>query len=217
MADIDLKELRQSYSREILLKSSVDPNPLAQFKYWFDEATNAKILEPNAMTLATSDKEGLPSARTVLLKGVEQGGFVFFTNYESRKSQELDENPKACLLFTWLELERQVRIEGRVEKISAEASTAYFQSRPRGSQIGAWASPQSSEINDREEMEELVAALEKKYEGEDALPRPPHWGGFKVVPTEIEFWQGRENRLHDRICYRLNGSSWEIVRLAPSY
>ena len=213
---MNLAELRRSYALESLLESDVRPHPFEQFRYWFNEALNSSLPEPNAMTLATATAQGHPSARTVLLKGLDERGFVFYTNYESRKGEDLDENPQAALLFTWLELERQIRIEGRVEKVSAAEAEAYFVSRPRGSQIGAWASPQSRVIPDREFLEQKVVEAEASFAGKETLPLPPYWGGYRVIPTEIEFWQGRENRLHDRIVYVLQAEgNWLIERLAP--
>ena len=167
------------------------------------------------LTSPPATADGRPSARTVLLKGFDKQGFVFYTNYDSRKGRELVENPQAALLFTWLELERQIRIEGRVEKVPSAESLAYFQSRPKGSQIGAWASPQSRVIEGREVLENRVADLVRDYDQAEALPLPPFWGGFRLVPEAIEFWQGRESRLHDRICYAQDGQRWKIARLAP--
>lgn len=211
----DISTLRKNYAREALSESDVLPSPFAQFDRWFQEALEAQLTEPNAMTLATATRDGRPSARTVLLKGVDQEGFVFFTNYESRKGQELADNPQAALLFTWLELERQVRIEGLIERISAEASEAYFQSRPKGSQIGAWVSPQSRVITDRSVLEAKQQALETEYAEIEVLPRPVFWGGYRLLPDTLEFWQGRPSRLHDRILYRRFAGSWKIERLAP--
>ncbi|MCC6412461.1 MAG: pyridoxamine 5'-phosphate oxidase [Saprospiraceae bacterium] len=212
---MNIADLRRNYSLESLSEADVLSDPLEQFKRWFEEALNSQLPEPNAMTLATATTGGLPSARTVLLKGLENGGFVFYTNYESRKGRELDENPHAALLFTWLELERQVRIEGRVEKVSAETSNDYFRSRPKGSQIGAWASPQSHTISGREVLEDKIQELTETFKHDDQLPLPPFWGGYVVKPVLLEFWQGRENRLHDRILYSLKGEHWTVERLAP--
>ncbi|MCB0573669.1 MAG: pyridoxamine 5'-phosphate oxidase [Saprospiraceae bacterium] len=213
----DLAALRRNYAHKSLTESDVLPNPVEQFARWFEEVLESRLTEPNAMTLATANRHGKPSARTVLLKGFDENGFVFYTNYESRKGRELTENPCAALLFTWLDLERQVRIEGVVEKVSEGESLAYFQSRPKGSQIGAWASPQSRVIEHREILTDKVAELQARYEEEDALPLPPFWGGFRLRPVAIEFWQGRESRLHDRICYERmeGGADWKIKRLAP--
>jgi pyridoxamine 5'-phosphate oxidase len=211
----DISALRRNYSRQSLSQADVLPDPLAQFARWFEEAMQSQLAEPNAMTLATADLRGRPSARTVLLKGVDTEGFVFYTNYESRKGDDLAANPQAALLFTWLELERQIRIEGRVEKVSPAESLAYFQSRPLGSQIGAWASPQSRVISDRDVLESRVAQLQAEHAGAETLPLPPFWGGYRLRPDWLEFWQGRESRLHDRIGYRLEDGLWSIRRLAP--
>lgn len=210
-----LADLRRNYALESLLESDVAPNPFVQFDKWFNEALQAQVPEPNAMTLATATAEGRPSARTVLLKGFDEAGFVFFTNYESRKGRELSANPQAALLFVWLELERQILIEGLVEKIPAAESEAYFISRPRGSQLGAWASPQSRVIASREVLEQNLLDLEQQYRDAAVLPTPEHWGGYRVSPNTFEFWQGRESRLHDRIRYTKSGLDWQIERLAP--
>jgi pyridoxamine 5'-phosphate oxidase len=177
-------------------------------------AVGADLHEPNAMIVATATTDGRTSARTVLLKGYDERGFVFYTNYEGRKARELEANPMCALLFYWGELERQVRIEGRASRLSGEESDAYFLSRPRGSRIGAWASQQSRSVEDRSVLEERVRALEREYEGRE-IPRPPFWGGYRVEPEVIEFWQGRENRLHDRLVYRRDGEGWKIERLQP--
>lgn len=212
---LNLEHLREDYSAHALDIHSVDSNPFLQFQVWFKEAQKAQVLEPNAMILSTANTNGQPSSRTVLLKGVEEDAFVFYTNYRSRKGRQMAENPRASLLFLWLELHRQIRIEGLVEKISPEQSTQYFQSRPRGSQIGALASPQSQPIK-RKELEEAVQHLEDTYLGQDKLPRPPHWGGYRIIPHLFEFWQGRPNRLHDRVQYELDGKeNWKLARLAP--
>ncbi|SAK70037.1 pyridoxamine 5'-phosphate oxidase [Caballeronia hypogeia] len=210
-----LADLRKNYSRDSLDTADVDPNPVRQFQTWFAQALDAKLPEPNAMTLATVDAQGRPSARIVLIKGVDERGFVFFTNYESRKGRELATNSAASLLFHWIELERQVRVEGRVEKTSAEESDTYYESRPLGSRIGAWASDQSQPLESREALEAREREMIAKYG--DAPPRPPHWGGYRVVPETIEFWQGRPSRLHDRIVYSRDsaGDPWRIARLAP--
>lgn len=212
---LDLASLRRNYALRSLSEHDVLPDPVEQFQRWFAEALDSQLHEPNAMTLATVNADGQPSARIVLLKNVDSLGFTFFTNYESHKAADLAAQPRAALLFAWLDLERQVRIEGAVEKIDAETSRDYFQSRPRGSQIGAWASPQSRPVADRSVLENAVAALERDYAGQATLPLPPFWGGYRVLPARIEFWQGRENRLHDRILYTREGEGWRIERLAP--
>lgn len=212
----NIENLRQDYRLASLDLPDVAPNPMEQFKKWFAEALEAKLPEPNAMTLATASPNGKPSLRVMLLKSVDYDGFTFYTNYKSRKAKDLEANPFAALCFLWLELERQVRIEGTIEKVSETESTAYFQSRPKGSQIGAWASPQSAIISDREVLEAKVTELMQVYENAEALPRPEHWGGYLVKPTLIEFWQGRSNRLHDRLQYTLQeDGNWKIERLAP--
>jgi len=212
---MNLAELRQQYALESLSETDVHPDPMVQFAAWFDEALNSQLLEPNAMTLATATADGHPSARTVLLKGYDNQGFTFFTNYESRKGVELLANPRATLLFNWLELQRQIRIEGNIEKISAEASLAYFQSRPRESQLGAWASPQSQVISGRAELEAREKAITAQFAGQEKLPLPPNWGGYLLRPLAVEFWQGRMSRLHDRIWYTKKENVWGIARLAP--
>ncbi|MES2332075.1 MAG: pyridoxamine 5'-phosphate oxidase [Bacteroidota bacterium] len=209
-----ISDIRTDYKLRSLDEADVAADPIAQFTSWWDEAVNSKIDEVNAMTLATVNSEGRPSARIVLLKGFDEKGFVFFTNYQSKKGKELEENPHAALVFFWKELERQVRIEGGIEKISEEDSDAYYHSRPIGSRIGAWASPQSEVIDGRDVLENNLKALEKKFET-GAIPRPGHWGGYILRPSVIEFWQGRSSRLHDRIQYSLKESGWVIERLAP--
>ena len=197
-----------------LNKSDVDRNPIKQFAKWYQEATAFGIAETDAMTLATATKDGRPSARIVLLKDFDDRGFVFFTNYESRKGKDLAENPRACLVAYWLPVKRQVRIEGFVEQVSEKESEAYFQTRPLGSRIGAWASNQSEVVENRDALEQRYADLSERY-GED-VPRPPHWGGYRIDPEVIEFWQGRDNRLHDRLRYRLQADgTWVIERLGP--
>jgi pyridoxamine 5'-phosphate oxidase len=211
---VDASSLRKEYTSAGLDKADVDPDPIVQFHQWFEKVIEADLHEPNAMILATATAEGKPSARTVLLKGYDQRGFVFYTNYKGRKAGELEVNPTCALLFYWGELERQVRIEGLARRLSGEESDAYFASRPRGSRLGAWASEQSHPVDDRSILEERVRALEGEYEGHE-IPRPPFWGGYRVEPDTIEFWQGRENRLHDRIVYHRSRRGWKIVRLQP--
>ena len=208
-----IAQLRKNYTFGQLSETEVPHNPLVLFQLWFDQAVKAQCPEPNSMTLATADQAGNPSARIVLLKGADQKGFTFFTNYESQKGRDLAIRPQAALLFHWHELERQVRIKGLVERVSAAESDEYFHSRPAASRIGAWASPQSSAIPSREFLEQA----EKRYQAEfgDTPPRPAYWGGYRLQPMEIEFWQGRPSRLHDRIHYQLDGVIWKIERLAP--
>jgi pyridoxamine 5'-phosphate oxidase len=210
---LDPAHLRQNYDVGALDEADADADPFRQFARWFDEALNADLMEPNAMALATVDAHGRPGSRMVLLKGVDKKGFVFFTNYESRKGHDLAANPMAALLFWWDRLHRQVRIEGRVERVEDAESERYFQSRPYGSRVGAAASPQSRVIGSRAELEERFRALEAAHP--EDLPRPAHWGGYRVVPDHFEFWQGRESRLHDRLVYRPAGDAWRIERLAP--
>jgi pyridoxamine 5'-phosphate oxidase len=213
--DKNIADLRKDYTLKGLSIFDTHPNPFIQFQQWFDQALTAQLPEPNAMTLATATRGGQPKARMVLLKGFDERGFVFYTNYNSQKGQELAENPQASLVFWWAELERQVRICGRVEKASEKESDEYFYSRPLNSRLGAWASNQSEVIESREVLEQRMQELQMKYQNQD-VPRPQHWGGFRVIPTEIEFWQGRSNRLHDRLLYtRLDDGSWKIVRLSP--
>lgn len=212
----NLAELRSEYHREALTEADVDPDPLRQLERWLQEAIRAALPEPTAMTLATVGADGRPAARIVLLKGVGPSGLDFFTNYESRKGRELAIHPNAALLFHWIELERQVRIEGTASKVAGAESDAYFASRPRSSRLGAWASPQSRTIPDRDWLEREFAAVAVRYEGDNAaVPRPPFWGGYRVVPSLVEFWQGRPSRLHDRIVYRRDGPRWQVERLAP--
>lgn len=209
-----LPSLRENYLKGGLLEIDILPNPFQQFHHWLEDAINAHQKEPNAMTLSTINKDGKPSARIVLLKNLDERGFVFFTNYDSQKGQDLTNKPYASLVFWWGELERQVRVEGEVEKITSAESDEYFNVRPVGSQLGAWASPQSQIIPNREVLENNLKNLEEEYEGK-TVPRPQHWGGFRVIPHKIEFWQGRANRLHDRLCYTLKDNQWIIERLAP--
>jgi pyridoxamine 5'-phosphate oxidase len=209
-----IADIRKDYKLQTLLEIDMAPDPIVQFSKWWNEAVKSEIDEVNAMTLATADKSNIPSARIVLLKGYDKNGFVFFTNYQSHKGEQLLQNPNACLVFFWKELERQIRITGTVEKINAAESDTYFSSRPTGSRIGAWASPQSSVIANRTVIEEKLKELEQQF-GDDNIPRPQHWGGYIVKPVQIEFWQGRPSRLHDRMQYTLQEASWVIERLAP--
>jgi pyridoxamine 5'-phosphate oxidase len=209
-----ISDIRKDYRMKSLLESDAATDPFAQFGHWWLEAVESKIDEVNAMTLATSSSDGFPSARIVLLKGYDRNGFVFFTNYNSQKGQDIEANPKACLLFFWKELERQVRIDGSIEKISAKDSEEYFNSRPVGSRIGAWCSPQSSVIPDRSVLDKNVEFYSNKFNAQ-IVPRPDHWGGYIVKPTAIEFWQGRSSRLHDRLRYSKIADAWKIDRLAP--
>jgi pyridoxamine 5'-phosphate oxidase len=209
-----IADLRKNYTQAGLLETDLACDPFQQFKLWFEQAVAANLLEPNAMTLATVTAEGKPSARIVLLKGFDECGFVFYTNYNSQKGRELQQCPYAALVFQWGDLERQVRIEGKVELVPIEEATAYFHSRPASSQLGAWASAQSTVIDDRSILETRLQQLEAEYVDRE-IPKPPHWGGFRVVPTEIEFWQGRPSRLHDRLRYQLVDGVWKIDRLAP--
>jgi pyridoxamine 5'-phosphate oxidase len=210
---MDIADLRQEYMRAGLAEADADPDPLAQFDRWMQDALSAGVPLPNAMTLATVSSSGTPDARVVLLKGLERGAFVFFTNYESRKGRQLAARPEACLVFLWAELERQVRIEGRVEKIAAADSDEYYASRPLGARLSAWASRQSATVADREALERALEEIARRH-GEHPA-RPPHWGGYRLVPRAIEFWQGRANRLHDRLLYLPRGGGWKIERLAP--
>ena len=211
-----LPHIRDDYNLGELDESQVHKNPVNQFEKWFEEALMAEITEVNAMTLATVNSENQPTIRVVLLKGIDERGMVFFTNYQSRKGQEIEQNPSAALNFFWKELHRQVRIEGKIEKISHEESETYFKSRDRGSRIGAWASPQSRVIKNREVLEARVEAFKSQFEQEEDIPCPTHWGGYRLVPTYVEFWQGRPSRLHDRIIYqKQENGEWKIERLAP--
>ena len=209
-----IADLRRDYALATLGEADVDPSPIRQFERWFAEARSAEVLEPNAMTLATATRDGRPSARMVLLKGVDDRGFVFYSDHRSYKGGQLAENPRAALVLYWGELERQVRIEGVVERVSPEESEAYYRSRPLGSRVGAWASHQSAVLADRAQLEERWAEVARQYEGGDP-PLPPHWGGYRVAPESVEFWQGRRSRLHDRLWYRRSGDDWVTERLAP--
>lgn len=213
----NLENLRKSYQRSALETADLTPDPLDLFRRWWHEAIDAEIEEANAMTLATVDDLGRPAARIILLKGLSNEGLEFFTNYESRKAHDMAQNPNVALLFFWKELERQIRLEGTVEKVSPERSESYFQSRPRGNQIGAWSSPQSQVIPDRSVLEKNVQTILEKFGDMDPLPRPEHWGGYLVRPYVFEFWQGREDRMHDRFKYSKypNETTWKIERLAP--
>jgi pyridoxamine 5'-phosphate oxidase len=208
-----LADVRQEYMRAGLSEAQVDADPVRQFQRWFEEALRAGIALPNAMTLATVSAAGAPSARIVLLKGVEQGGFVFFTNYLSRKGRELERDARACLLFLWSDLERQVRIDGSVQKVTAGESDTYYATRPLGARLSAWASAQSEPVAERKVLENALEDARRRH-GEQP-PRPAHWGGYRLAPQEIEFWQGRADRLHDRLRYRLRGGHWAIERLSP--
>jgi pyridoxamine 5'-phosphate oxidase len=210
---MNIADLRQEYMRAGLSEVQADADPLRQFERWFEDALRAKLPLPNAMTLATVTAAGAPSARIVLLKGVERGGFVFYTNYLSRKGQELRKSARACLLLLWSDLERQVRIDGAVEKVTPAESDAYYATRPLGARLSAWASAQSAAVPSRETLEKALEQARAQHG--DRPPRPPHWGGYRVMPQEIEFWQGRADRLHDRLVYRRKGDSWAIERLAP--
>lgn len=214
--DSSIADLRQNYTLAGLSEADLDSNPIQQFNLWFEQALAADLIEPNAMTLATATADGKPSARIVLLKGVSEQGFVFYTNYGSQKGRQLIANPYAALVFHWDKLERQIRIEGKVEKLSSVESLEYFHSRPKASQLGAWTSNQSQVIANREVLEQKLASLQAQYSDEDTIPLPEHWGGFRVVPNRLEFWQGRPSRLHDRLLYDLEADgSWSISRLAP--
>jgi len=210
---VKIADLRQEYMRAGLAEADADRDPIRQFERWFEDALRARLALPNAMTLATVGADDTPSARVVLLKGIEGGGLTFYTNYRSRKARELEAGGAACLVFLWSQLERQVRIDGTVERVDAHDSDAYFTSRPLGARLSAWASPQSERVPSRGTLEAAMAQARSRYG--DAPPRPPHWGGYRVTPREIEFWQGRADRLHDRLLYTQSNGGWKIERLAP--
>jgi pyridoxamine 5'-phosphate oxidase len=210
-----IRNLRKEYAQRTLDESLVLSDPVRQFESWFQEAIATQVPEANAMFLATATPDGIPSGRVVLLKGVSDNAFLFYTNYLSRKGVELTANPRAALTFFWQELERQVRIEGIIERLSEAESFAYFATRPKGSRIGAWASPQSQPLPNRQALEQLFEETAKRYENTDHIPLPPHWGGFRLIPHYFEFWQGRHSRLHDRIVYEKSTDGWNIGRIAP--
>ena len=207
--------MRKSYERSSLERSDLLDSPIELFRVWWQDALDAGNPEPNAMTLSTASIEGRPSARTVLLKGIVEDQFVFYTNYQSRKAEEMAKNPQACLLFWWPEIERQVRLEGRITKTDENSSTDYFQSRPRGSQLGAWASNQSRPIESRDALVSKLEEVQNEYAEKEVIPKPDFWGGYQLIPDYFEFWQGRSNRLHDRFCYQLLDDRWNVMRLQP--
>jgi len=211
---VSLADRRKEYGRATLDRADLDASPFAQFERWFDQAAAAGVAEPTVMSLATASAAGRPSVRIVLLKGVDERGFVFYTNYRSQKAEELGGNPQASLLFFWQPVERQVRITGRVEKVTPEESDQYFATRPRESQVGAWASDQSAVLARREDLDDAVEAHRRRF-GDGPIDRPPHWGGYRLIPDELEFWQGRPSRLHDRFRYRLDDGRWIVERLSP--
>ena len=213
-SDVDLAALRREYGEHGLDTPDLVPDPLEMFRRWLDDAVRAPLHEPNAMVVTTVSAEGRPSARLVLLKGLDEG-FVFYTNYDSRKGREIEANPALSLLFPWHDLQRQVRVEGTASRVSSEESRAYFLSRPRESQIGAWASPQSQTVQSREELDKLYAAAQQRFADVIEIPVPPRWGGLRVRPERVEFWQGRKGRMHDRLVYEREGDGWGTTRLAP--
>jgi pyridoxamine 5'-phosphate oxidase len=211
----DLAALRREYGDRGLDLPDLAPDPIEMFGRWFYDTVASGLHEPNAMVVSTVSGEGQPSARMVLLKGVDERGFVFYTNYDSRKGHDLDANAAVSLLFPWHDLQRQIRVEGTASRVSVEESEAYFAVRPRGSQLGAWASPQSREVASRAELDELYGQVEERFADAEEVPLPPQWGGFRVQPEVVEFWQGRKGRMHDRLVYRRNAEAWDTVRLAP--
>lgn len=208
-----LQQTRQSYEQGALEAQDMSSEPLVQFQRWYEDYEKIQGRDPNACLLATADREGRVTCRVLLLKGLDAEGMEFYTNYESEKGQQLAVNPQAALTFFWPEQERQVRVEGTVEMLPSAESDAYFQSRPRGSQLGAWTSPQSERLDSRKELEKRAQEAAEKFPGE--IPRPPHWGGYRLIPRRVEFWQGRPSRLHDRLCYERSGGEWELFRMAP--
>ncbi|MGE5232267.1 MAG: pyridoxamine 5'-phosphate oxidase [Deltaproteobacteria bacterium] len=211
---MSIAHLRREYARARLDEREVDPDPLVQFRHWFEDARRAEVPEPNAMTLATATPDGVPSARMVLLKAADERGFTFFTDYRSRKGRELEANPHAALVFFWGELERQVRISGAVSRVSREETDAYFRTRPRDSRLGAWSSHQSTVLAGRDVLEARLREMSTRHPGDD-VPTPPYWGGYLLRPDALEFWQGRESRLHDRVRYQREAGGWRIERLSP--
>lgn len=215
MNNIPLSDMRINYTLSTLSEYDLLKNPISQFEMWFNESILAGVSEPNAMILCTNDKDGFPDGRTVLLKDFNQEGFAFYTNYSSHKSNQLESNPACSLVFLWKEIQRQVRIRGLASRMSREEAQIYFSSRPRESQIGAWASPQSEVLQDREQLEQLFKSYEMKFANQQEIPLPPHWGGYRIKPNSIEFWQGRSGRLHDRFLYLSESGNWSVNRLAP--